>query len=225
MNSLAVKGWLGVAGVAVAMGLLLFLPAGTARYWQAWVFLSVFTGATSLITRYLGRHDPELLRRRLRGGPTAEKEKRQRTIQVFASLGFIGVLVVPALDHRFGWSTVPVSLVITGDVLTAVGFSVVFLVFRVNPFTSATIEVAGEQEVVSTGPYAVVRHPMYAGSLLYLLGMPLALASWWGLLALAAMAPFLIWRLLDEERLLSRDLVGYPEYRLKVRWRLIPGVW
>jgi protein-S-isoprenylcysteine O-methyltransferase Ste14 len=170
------------------------------------------------------RNDPALLERRLRAGPTAEREKVQKIIMLFASIGFIALLVVPALDYRFMWSSVPLFVVVAGDIMTALGLYIVFLVYKENPFTSARIEVAGGQKVISTGPYARVRHPMYAGSLLYLLGMPLALGSYWGLLVLAAMMPFLLWRLLDEERFLSKNLPGYAEYCAKVRWRMIPGV-
>jgi protein-S-isoprenylcysteine O-methyltransferase Ste14 len=206
------------------MGLLLFLPAGAARYWQAWGFLAVFFVASLLITLYLMKKDPALLKRRLRGGPTAEKEKTQKIIMSFTTIGFIALLVVPALDYRFMWSSAPLYVVIAGDILTALGFYIVFLVYKENTFTSATIEVTRDQKVISTGPYAIVRHPMYAGSLLYLLGMPLALGSYWGLLVLAAVMPFLIWRLFDEERFLSKNLPGYTDYCAKVRWRLIPGV-
>ena len=206
------------------MGLLLFLIAGTVHYWQAWVYLAVFFGASLWITIYLMKKDPALLERRLRGGPTAEKEKPQKIIMLFTSIGFIALLVVPALDHRFRWSSVPPSSVIVGDLLTALGFYLVFRVYRENPFTSATIEVADSQKVVSTGPYALVRHPLYASGLLWLPGTPLALGSYWGLLVLFAMMPFLIWRLLEEERFLVKNLPGYREYCAKVRWRLIPGV-
>jgi protein-S-isoprenylcysteine O-methyltransferase Ste14 len=224
LNNLNIKAWLGLVFLAIVMGLLLFLPAGTARYWQAWGFLAVFFGASLLITLYLMKKDPALLKRRLSGGPTAEKEKTQKVIMFFTTIGFIALLVVPALDYRFMWSRVPLYVVIAGDILTALGFYIVFLVYKENTFTFATIEVACDQKVISTGPYAIVRHPMYAGSLLYLLGMPVALGSYWGLLVLAAVMPFLIWRLFDEERFLSKNLPGYTDYCAKVRWRLIPGV-
>jgi protein-S-isoprenylcysteine O-methyltransferase Ste14 len=133
--------------------------------------------------------------------------------------------MTPALDFRFGWSAVPLPIVAAGNVLIAIGYAIIFLVYKENTFTSATIEVAKDQRVISTGPYALVRHPMYAGGLLYLLGMPLALGSWWGLVPFAATLPFLIWRLVDEEEFLARNLPGYAEYRNKVRFRLIPGVW
>src|SRR5262249_4557365 len=194
MNSLNAKAWLGLIFLAIAMGLLLFVPAGTARYWQAWGYLTVFFAASILITYYLMTKDPALLKRRLSGGPTAEKEPTQKIIMLFASLGFIGVLIVSALDHRLGWSAVPAYAVIAGEVFVAVGFYIIFLVYKENTFTSATIEIAQDQRVISTGPYGLVRHPMYAGGLVYLLGTPLALGSYWGLLALAGMTPFLIWR-------------------------------
>lgn len=224
MRNLKARASLGIALLAVVMGLLLFIPAGTVDYWQAWGYLAVFFGAALLITRYLLEKDPALLQRRLSGGPTAEKRASQKLIMLFASIAFMGLLVVPALDIRFGWTSVPLFLVIAGEMLVALGFYIVFLVYKVNSFTSATIEVAADQKVISSGPYAVVRHPMYAGSLLYLLGTPLALGSYWGFLPLAVMIPSIILRLLDEERFLSKGLPGYAGYCAKLRWRLIPGI-
>ena len=223
--NLNAKAWLSLFVLVVVMGLLLFPAAGTVRYWQAWLYLSLFTCASVLTTLYLMRRDPALLERRMSGGPTAEKRAAQKLIMLFVSVAFVALLVVPALDRRFGWSSVPPVVVFFGDLLVAAGFCVIFLVYRENTYTSATIEVAEGQKVVSTGPYAVVRHPMYAGGLLYLAATPLALGSYWGLLAFAAMLPFLIWRLLDEERFLARDLPGYSEYQKKVRRRLVPFVW
>ena len=224
MSSLNTRAWLGLVFLALAMGVLLFLTAGTVQYWQAWTYLAVYFAASLLITLYLMKRDPALLKRRLSGGPTAEKEKTQRIIMLFASAGFIASLVVPALDHRFSWSTVPLYAVITGDLLTALCFFIMFLVFRENTFTSATIEIAEDQKVISTGPYALVRHPMYAGGSLLFIGTPLALGSYWGLLAFVAVLPALIWRLLNEEKFLAKNLPGYADYCVKVRWRLIPGV-
>jgi protein-S-isoprenylcysteine O-methyltransferase Ste14 len=222
---LGTRAWFSLAGLAVVMGFLVFVPAGTIRYWQGWLYLAVFIGATALITVDLVREDPALLERRMRGGPMAEKRPAQRLIMLGASAGFIACLVVPALDRRFGWSSVPVAVVLIGDVLVALGLYLVSRVYRENTFTSATIEVAENQTVISTGPYAIVRHPMYASSSLYLFGMPLALGSLWGFVPIAFMMPFLIWRLLDEERLLARDLRGYTEYQKRVRHRLVPFVW
>jgi protein-S-isoprenylcysteine O-methyltransferase Ste14 len=225
MKNLNAKAWLALAALAVVMGLLLFVPAGTIHYWQAWVYLSIFTGASVLTTLYLMRKDPALLERRMSGGPTAEKRPTQRFIMLCTSIGFIALLVVPAFDHRFGWSNVPLCVVLVGDLLVAVGFALIFRVYRENTFSSATIEVIEGQQIISTGPYAIVRHPMYASAFLYLIGTPLALGSYWGLLPIAAMMPFLIWRLLDEERLLAAELPGYSDYQKKVRFRLVPGIW
>jgi protein-S-isoprenylcysteine O-methyltransferase Ste14 len=207
------------------MGCLLFVSAGTLRYGEAWVYLAIFTGASGLTTRYLSRRDPALLERRMRGGPTAEKRPAQQVIMLGASLGFIAVLGVAAFDHRFRWSVVPLGGVLAGDALVAIGFYLIFLVYRENTFTSATIEVSENQRVISTGPYAIVRHPMYASASLYLFGTPLALGSYWAFLPIVAMMPFLICRLLDEERFLSRKLPGYTEYQKRVAHRLVPFVW
>jgi protein-S-isoprenylcysteine O-methyltransferase Ste14 len=225
MKSLAVRSWVALVALLAVMGLLLFLTAGTFRYWQAWVYLLVFGGASALTTIDLLKRDPALLERRMRGGPAAEKEPAQRVIMGFASLGFIALLVVPALDYRYGWSHVPNFVVLVADVLVAVGFYFIVLVYRANTYTSAVVEVAEGQKVISTGPYAIVRHPMYASALLYLLGTPLALGSYWGFLAFFGMLPFLTWRLLNEERLLARELPGYTEYRQRVRHRLVPHIW
>jgi protein-S-isoprenylcysteine O-methyltransferase Ste14 len=141
------------------------------------------------------------------------------------SLGFIALLVVSALDFRLGWSTVPLGGVVVGDLLVVTGFSYIALVYRENTLASATIEVADNQKLISTGPYAVVHHPMYASASLYLLGTPLALGSYWGLVAFVALMPFLLWRLLDEEHFLAASLPGYTEYQRQVRHRLVPFVW
>ena len=225
MTRLEAHAWLALAALASVMGLLLFGAAGTVRYWQAWVYLIIFLGGSLATTVYLMQNDPALLRRRMSGGPTAEKEPTQRRIMFLASLGFVALLMVPAVDRRLGWSAVPVPVVIAGDALVAVGLFLIFLVYRENSFTSATIEVVEGQRLISTGPYAIVRHPMYASASLYLLGTPLGLGSYWGLLALALMVPVLTWRLLDEERLLARDLPGYTQYQRRVRYRLVPWVW
>jgi protein-S-isoprenylcysteine O-methyltransferase Ste14 len=225
MTSLAAKAWFALVVLAVVMGLLIFATAGSVRYWQAWLYLSIFTGASVLTTLYLLKKDPALLKRRMRGGPSAEKRTTQKIIMLFTSAGFIALLVLPALDHRFGWSYVPIGVVVAGDALVAIGFYFIFLVYRENTFTSATIDVVENQTVISTGPYAIVRHPMYASGSLYLLGTPLALGSYWGLPVVAAMFPFLMWRLFDEERFLATNLPGYREYQEKVRHRLVPFLW
>ena len=225
VSTLARRTFFGFAQLLVLMAIALFGGAGTFDYWQAWLCMVVFFGFTAAITWYLWRNDPKLLERRVSAGPVAEQRPIQKLIQAVAAVTFIGFLVVPALDHRFGWSHVPAVLSIAGDVLVALGFVIVFLVFKENSYTAATIEVATDQKVISTGPYAIVRHPMYAGALVLLFGTPLALGSWWGLLLLIPIMLVLVLRLLDEERLLASSLPGYTEYCQKVRYRLIPSVW
>jgi protein-S-isoprenylcysteine O-methyltransferase Ste14 len=225
MNSLNKKAFSGLVFVLIAMGALLFLPAWTADYWQAWAFLSLFGASSLAITVYLMKKDPKLLERRVRGGPTAEKEKSQKIIQAVTSTSFVAILVVSGLDHRLHWSAAPIYAAIAGYVLFVLGWVIIFFVFRENTFASSTIELAPGQKVISTGPYAVVRHPMYGGAFIYLVGMPISLGSWWGLLPILLMMPALIWRLFDEEQFLKKKLPGYAEYCEKVRFRLIPFVW
>ena len=216
---------LGLAQLVVVIGVALFVPAGTVGFIEGWIFLAVFSGSSLAITLYLMKRDPALLERRTQAGPVAEKELSQKIIQGLASIAFLSTLVVPALDHRFRWSHVPMAAVIGGDVLVALGFLTVFLVFRANTFTSAVIEVAAEQRVIETGPYAIVRHPMYSGALVMFIGVPLALGSFVGLLTFVPFAATIVWRLLDEERFLSSHLTGYAAYRDKTRYRLVPRVW
>ncbi|MBI4165178.1 MAG: isoprenylcysteine carboxylmethyltransferase family protein [Acidobacteria bacterium] len=225
MTSLNIKALGANLGGFLAMAALLFLPAGTLDYWQAWAFLAVFGVSGLAITLYLMKKDPKLLQRRMHAGPTAEKELSQKIIQSIASVGFFAALVFPALDHRFMWSPVAPYVSVAGDVLVALGSLIVILVCRENTFASATIEIAPEQKVVSTGLYALVRHPMYMGALFWFIGMPLSLGSWWGLFVLLLIMPALIWRLLYEEKFLAKNLAGYVDYREKVKYRLVPFVW
>ena len=225
MNTLRIKALGGLLLLALAMAALLFIPAGTLDYWQAWTFLAVYFASSLALTLYLMKRDPGLLERRMRGGPIAEKEPTQKIIMTFASAGFVALLVVPALDHRFGWSHMTPHVALAGDVLVAIGWLAIFFVFKENTFGAATIELAPGQRVISTGPYALVRHPMYAGALVMLAGIPIALGSWWGLLVIVAVLPALIWRLLDEEKFLATNLPGYVAYQNRVRYRLIPRVW
>lgn len=223
--TLAVRTLAGFSALALVIGLALFGAAGTPAFWQGWLYLLAFFGAVAAITVYLWRADPRLLERRVEGGPLAERQARQRVIQSMAALAFIASFVVPGLDQRFGWSTIPAAASIVADGVVVLGFWIVFRVFRVNTFTAATINVAQEQQVISTGPYGVVRHPMYAGALLMLLATPIALGSWWGLVAFVALLLVIVWRLQDEEAFLMRNLGGYTAYRAQVRHRLVPFVW
>jgi protein-S-isoprenylcysteine O-methyltransferase Ste14 len=209
----------------IFMGALLFLPAGTLDYWEAWVFAGVFFACSAAIGIWLLIKDPKLLERRMNVGPTAEKEPAQKIIAMLTLLSFAGLGVVPALDHRFGWSDVPTSFVILGNILIALSYIAFYFVLRENTYAASTIQVEENQRVISTGPYALVRHPMYTGALILMLGIPLALGSWWGLLLLIPGLAVILWRLLDEERFLSENLAGYTEYKNRVRYRLVPFVW
>jgi len=207
------------------LGLLLFFPAGTLNYWQAWAFVVVFTTSVNAIGLYLAIKDPVLLERRKKFGPTKEQSPVQKIAISIGVLALLGVFVFSGLAHRFGWSPVPAYGSLVGDVLVALGLFLNLLVFKENSYGGATIEIAADQKVISTGPYAVVRHPMYVGVLAMITGIPLALDAWWSLAIIALAAPALIWRILDEEKLLRKDLPGYVEYTRKVRYRLVPYIW
>ena len=178
ISILNIKAFVGLLFLLLVMAALLFIPAWTLDYWQAWTFLAVYFAWSLAITLYLMKRDPRLLQRRTSGGPTAEKEPTQKIIMLFTSLGFISLMIFPALDHRFAWSRMTPYLALIGDMLVSLGWLAIFFVFKENTFSSATIELAPDQKVISTGPYAVVRHPMYAGALVMLLGIPIALGSW-----------------------------------------------
>ena len=214
-----------IAVMLVAVAAMLFLPVWSLRYWQAWIFWFEFAGLVVAVTIYFLLKDPALIERRLQGGPTAEKEKSQRIIQSLAMVFFYTLFVLPAVDHRLGWSHLSWWFVLLGNVLVVTGWFVIFLVFHENSFASSIIEVDKDQGVVSTGPYRLVRHPMYSGALIFMLGIPLALGSWWGLLSWVLLAAVIIWRLLDEEAYLSRNLPGYADYCASTCYRLIPRIY
>jgi protein-S-isoprenylcysteine O-methyltransferase Ste14 len=213
-----------VAVLLALMAAILFVCAGTLDWWQAWLFLALYGGVSAVITIYLARNDPALLARRMKGGASAEARPAQRWIMAAIMLLWIASLVIPALDRRFGWSGVPSTVALLGDVLLVAGYGGIWRVFAENTYTAATVRVEVGQTLVDTGPYAFVRHPMYAAVLPMLAGMPLALGSWWGLVPVVLMVPILAWRMADEERVLVEELAGYADYRRRVRWRLLPGV-
>jgi protein-S-isoprenylcysteine O-methyltransferase Ste14 len=225
VNGLNKKALSGVFGFVLTIAFSVLFPAWTFDYWEAWVLISVFFVSLLGITLYLMENDQRLLERRLNAGPSAETQKSQKIGQLLGAIAFVATFVVAGLDHRFGWSSVPAPVVISGDVLVVVGMVIVFLVFRENTFTSATVEIAAEQHVVSSGPYSTVRHPMYIGVLIMMLGIPLALGSWWGTVTIVAMTWLIVRRVRDEEELMTRGLAGYREYRHQVRYRLLPFVW
>jgi protein-S-isoprenylcysteine O-methyltransferase Ste14 len=206
-------------------GAALFLPAWTFHYWQGWVFIAVFMVATLGPSLYLAVKYPAALQRRLRAGPAAETRPVQRIITVVLFASVLALLVLSAFDHRFGWSSVPLAVTVVGYLLVATGLVVAQLVVIQNNYAAATITVEDDQPLVSTGLYGVVRHPMYLGALIMMLGTPLALDSFWGLLALVPGVATLAVRIGDEEKMLTDELNGYREYRDQVPYRLVPHVW
>lgn len=209
----------------IIVGLLLFVPAGTLDYWQAWVFVGVFTAATIFPSLYLARTNPAALERRLQSGPTAEVRTIQKILIAIVLADLIATVVLSVFDHRMGWSSVPAWLCLLGDVLVAAGIGIAMLVIVQNNYAAATIRVESGQTLASGGVYKFVRHPMYVGNIVMMIGMPLALGSYWGLLFLIPGLAVLVLRILDEERLLADELAGYRDYTQQVRYRLAPYVW
>ena len=222
MDNLARKAIIGWVQLTIGLSIFLFVPAGTFNFWQAWVYIFIFSLSIGLISAYLYKNDPQLLERRMN---RQEKEKSQKRIQLSIYISYLGVFILPSLDHRFLWSNVPFSLVMAGDILTALGYLIIFFVFKENTFAASTVEVALGHQVISTGPYAAIRHPMYLGAIVMLLGTPLALGSWWGLLIFILITIVIVWRLQEEEKFLSQSLSGYKEYCQKVKFRLVPCIW
>jgi protein-S-isoprenylcysteine O-methyltransferase Ste14 len=225
MKDLHRKALIGILRTFVILVVVIFIPSWSLRYWQGWACLAAFFVPACLITVWVAKNDPALLERRLKAGPKAEKEIGQKIVQTVASIVFLADFLIPSLDRRYAWSPAPAWASVAGDLMMILGFILVFEVFKANSFTSGIIEVAENQKVISTGPYALVRHPMYTGGLIMLFGIPLALGSWLGMLINFPMTAAIVWRLLDEERFLLRNLPGYAEYRGTVKYRLIPLVW
>jgi protein-S-isoprenylcysteine O-methyltransferase Ste14 len=209
----------------VALALVLFLPAWSLRFWEAWVYWTLFSVSVLLITLYFLKYDPRLIERRLEVGPGAEREKSQVILQAIASVLLLALFVIPGFEHRLHGSAVPMPAVLTADVLVLLGFLIIFFVFRENSYTSGIVTVEAGQRVIATGPYRLVRHPMYAGAALIFLATPVALGSLWALLAAVPLCGTMVLRLLDEERFLSANLPGYDAYCREVRYRLLPLVW
>jgi len=204
------------------LGAVFFWPAGTLRYWQAWAYMAILLLPMLGVLVYFLHKDPTVLERRMR---TKEKESRQKLILLLGWPSFLGAFVLPGFDRRYGWSAVPPALVIAADAVVLAAYLLFFLVLRENRFAGRTVEVEGGQHVISTGPYSILRHPMYAAILPIYLFTPLALGSFWAVLPALLMPVVLVARIFDEERVLSRELEGYREYMGRVRHRLIPGVW
>jgi protein-S-isoprenylcysteine O-methyltransferase Ste14 len=226
-NSLSTKDLVGMTlpkffMLIILLMILFFLPAGTWNYWQGWVYMLVLIIPMSLVMPYLIKHNPDLLRRRMN---FKERRVEQKKIIYLSYPFFMLMFILPGYDRRFGWSQAPVWAVLTADVLILLGYGLVFLTFKENTYASRVIEVAEGQKVITSGPYAFVRHPMYVGVLLMYFFTPLALGSWLGLIPALALFPTIILRILDEEKALAQDLPGYAEYMQMTLYRLIPGVW
>ncbi len=204
---------------------LIFVTAGTLDYWQGWVFLAVFAVSTTGHTIYLALYDKPLLERRLKAGPWHEKEWSQKIIVSLVIIAFLAFIILPVLDYRYSLSPVPAWVSILGNAIIILSFLGIFWVIKTNSWAASNIRVEANQRVVESGPYAYVRHPMYVGAIWLFVGIPLALGSWWSVGLLLPFLPVLVWRLLDEEKILTRDLPGYPEYKGTVKYRLIPYVW
>lgn len=201
---------------------MLFVPAGSLRFWQGWTYMAIIFVPMLAGSVYFYRHDPELVTSRMQ---RKEKVPEQKVIVRLANLLFFPSFLLPGLDHRCGWSHTPLWLTVVSQSLALGGYLMTFWVMKANSFASRIIEVKTGQKVISSGPYRIVRHPMYLGAMVMFLFTPLALGSYWTLPAFALVIPVLVFRLLNEEKILSRELPGYSEYQLRTRFRLVPCVW
>ncbi len=208
--------------IPLFLGLIIFLPAGTLIFWQAYTYFAILVIPMILVIFYFLNKDPKFLERRTRA---KEKERKQNLLSIFSTVIFLTGFIITGLDHRFAWSYVPVYIVITSDIIVLLGYLIIFFVFKQNSYASRIIEVNENQKVISTGLYRIVRHPMYLGILIMFLASPIALGSYWALIPFAVLPVILILRILNEEKILSDSLEGYHEYCQKTRYRLIPFIW
>jgi len=222
MRQLTRRAYLTMATAVVVLGAVYFLAAGTLAYWQAWVYMGIVLVPMFFVMTYLLRNSPDLLARRLQ---MRERERTQKGVIGFGIIFLLGAFFLPGFDRRWGWSAIPWWVALAADVAVVLGYAMIIRVFRENQYASRTVQVEEGQQVSSTGPYAVVRHPMYVGILVFYLASPIALGSWWALLPASAIIPILVVRILNEELVLERDLPGYKEYKQKTRYRLLPGIW
>ena len=206
----------------VIMGLMFFLPAGTIKYWEAWVYMAILVTPMIIFLFYLIKHDPALLERRMR---TKEKETEQKTITKIGSFIFILIYLIPGFDQRYGWSSVPVEIIIIADIIVLGGYLLFVRVLLENSYASRIVEVERQQKVITTGPYKIVRHPMYSAVLLMYSFGPLALGSYWAMIGSVLLILILIARINNEEKVLLRELEGYQDYLQKTKYRLVPGIW
>lgn len=225
MSTLSSQAWRKALLNTSFLGALLFVSAGTLRFWQAWAFVGIYAAGVCFNTAYFLRRDPSLVRRRLQAGPGAESTSSQRMIQAVSATCLLVTLLLAGLDHRWQWSGMPPIVVVMADGMLVAGLLIVFASFRFNSYAASTVEVSPEQVVAAAGPYRWVRHPMYLGSAMAFLAIPAALGSAYAWLGTVPATVALVVRLLDEERLLKEQLPGYAAYRSRVRFRLLPGLW
>jgi protein-S-isoprenylcysteine O-methyltransferase Ste14 len=211
-----------IAVLPFAFGALFLIPAGTFRYWQVYLYFATLLAPMVYVISYFMKNDPRFLARRMK---MKEKQAEQKKIILFAYIPYLAGFLIPGFDHRFGWSDVPVYWVIFADLMVLLSYLLVIRVFKENSYASHIVEVEKGQVVISTGPYGVVRHPMYTGILVMMLATPVALGSWWALIAFSMMPFVFVLRIQNEEKVLSEQLPGYQDYCRKVRYRLIPFLW
>jgi len=192
------------------------------NYWQGWLYWAVLFAPMLLVVLYFMNRDPEFLERRMR---YKEKEHEQSAIVIAGFVILIAGISVIGLDLYYSWSIVPAEAVIAADAISLIGYCIIFLAFRENSYASRIIEVEKNQRVISSGPYAIICHPMYLGDLMMMLAMPVALGSWAGVAIFSLYIPLIIARILNEEKVLARGLPGYAEYRRRIQYRLLPKIW
>jgi protein-S-isoprenylcysteine O-methyltransferase Ste14 len=211
-----------VVAAWIVLPLFFLATGGSIRWWQAWVYCAMLLGPMTLFIAYMARHDPEFIARRTK---LRENDPAERRILAWGYPSLVAALVIPGLDRRFGWSEPSLAVVVAAQAAVLAGYLAVLRVFLENRWAGRTIETYANQQVISTGPYAIVRHPMYAGTIVLYVATPLALGSWWAVLPAVAFIPIFVLRIRHEEEVLLRELRGYGAYRQQVRYRLVPRVW
>jgi protein-S-isoprenylcysteine O-methyltransferase Ste14 len=205
-----------------ALILILFLPAGTFAYREAWIYLAILLIPMLIVMVYFLKKAPEFLARRMK---FKEKEVEQKKIITLAYIPFLFQFILPGIDKRLGWSNIPINIIAIAELFVIIGYIFIVFVFKENQFASRIIEVTKGQKVIQSGPYRLVRHPMYLGAMIMYTASPVALGSYWAIIPAIFIIPVLVARIMNEERVLEKDLEGYSDYQLKTRYRLIPGVW
>ena len=206
----------------IIIGLVFFLPAGSINFWEAWVYMGILFTPMIFVLIYLLKKDPELLERRMK---MKEKEEPQKVFVKLSILVFLIAFIIPGFDHRFEWSEVPFIVIIIADLFIFIGYLLFFLVLKENTYASRIIQVEKDQRVISTGLYAIVRHPMYVAVIMMYVLSPLALGSYWAVVAVLPLPVLIIFRIKSEEKILIDKLPGYREYTQEVKYRLIPYIW